>query len=510
MERPGSREALEDAAEAASREAVAGLLAEACRRVCPTLLLILGGDLGEARGSGEVATGNVDVGGAEEPESPPSGGSGGGPGRDRAVALRFLRRARRRHKSSAAHDMEWVAPRAFCQRPGTAWVGRAGALAEALAEAVGDSALRCVSADDTAVAWCRAETRRGALHITTRLEFERRRAGGFLFCADCGHFVRGHKGMREHAQVVHRRPYLEANLEAAAAASGGQIVPFAADGTPMAALRGLWEEAERERREALGTVPRACEAARRGDVAGLRALLAGPEGDTALAARDRHEASALHWAAGGGHLAVCELLVGELGWDPGQKQGKFGRSPMHWACRNGRLTAARYLAACGADPDARTGADGTTPLHLAVWQGQRQVVAWLLDECGCDLHALNAFGCNASQWAAQSGDVGMCRFLQRRGLDLGVLNRNGHSAVHKAAVKGRAEVCRWLLGSAGLGAAHLAADADGNTPARMAALEGHPALAAWLQAASAALAPDPSQLTPSQGPRRGGGRNAPH
>ena len=275
MERPGSREALEDAAEAASREAVAGLLAEACRRVCPTLLLILGGDLGEARGSGEVATGNVDVGGAEEPESPPLGDSGGGPGRDRAVALRFLRRARRRHKSSAAHDMEWVAPRAFCQRPGTAWVGGAGALAEALAEAVGDSALRCVSADDTAVAWCRAETRRGALHITTRLEFERRRAGGFLFCADCGHFVRGHKGMREHAQVVHRRPYLEANLEAAAAASGGQIVPFAADGTPMAALRGLWEEAERERREALGTVPRACEAARGGGCCGAAGFVGG-------------------------------------------------------------------------------------------------------------------------------------------------------------------------------------------------------------------------------------------
>ena len=72
MERAGPR-ALEDAAEAASREAVAGLLAEACRRVCPTLLSTLGGGLGE------VATGNV--GGAEEPpESPPSGGVGAGPG----------------------------------------------------------------------------------------------------------------------------------------------------------------------------------------------------------------------------------------------------------------------------------------------------------------------------------------------------------------------------------------------------------------------------------------------
>ena len=67
-------------------------------------------------------------------------------------------------------------------------------------------------------------------------------------------------------------------------------------------------------------------------------------------------------------------------------------------------------------------------------------------------------------------------------LDVALLNHNGHSAVHKAAVKGRRDVCEWLLSSAGgrLGAAHLGADGDGNTPALMARLEGFDALAGWL------------------------------
>ena len=76
---------------------------------------------------------------------------------------------------------------------------------------------------------------------------------------------------------------------------------------------------------------------------------------------------------------------------------------------------------------------------------------WLVNVASCDWRALNTFGCNAAQWAAQSGDVRMCQWLARLGLDMTLLNNNGHSAVHKAAVKGRRETCEWLLEKGGLG-----------------------------------------------------------
>ena len=115
-----------------------------------------------------------------------------------------------------------------------------------------------------------------------------------------------------------------------------------------------------------------------------------------------------------------------------------------------------------------------------MWQSQRHVCEWLVDDAHADWRSLNAYGCNASQWAALRGDVDMCAYLLNMGLDFRVHNRNGHSALHKAAVKGRAAACEWLVHVAGLGAEFMNADADGNTPARMARLEGFVALADWL------------------------------
>ena len=59
-------------------------------------------------------------------------------------------------------------------------------------------------------------------------------------------------------------------------------------------------------------------------------------------------------------------------------------------------------------------------------------------------------------------------------------------------MKGRRDVCEWLLAEdgGGLGARHLAADGDGNTPALMARLEGFDELSEWLDDAAARFAPD--------------------
>ena len=52
-------------------------------------------------------------------------------------------------------------------------------------------------------------------------------------------------------------------------------------------------------------------------------------------------------------------------------------------------------------------------------------------------------------------------------------------------MKGRRAVCEWLVEEGKLGAAHMQADEDGNTPAHMARLEGFTQLATWLELAAA-------------------------
>ena len=223
------------------------------------------------------------------------------------------------------------------------------------------------------------------------------------------------------------------------------------------------------------------EAARDGDLAGLRSLVV--DGWNALQVADRHGSSALHYAAGSGRLDVCMYLVDEVGVPATQTQPKDGRTALHWAARNGHVSVCEWLLDKGVDADVGT-RDGTRPLHWAVWQGHLDVCELLL-RGKADLHSRNAYGCNAIQWAAQSdGSDGLvvCRWLLGKGLDVGVLNCNGHSALHKAAVKGQARVCEWLLSAeVGLGGGHLGADGDGNTPSLMARLEGFEELATFLE-----------------------------
>ena len=326
----------------------------------------------------------------------------------------------------------------------------------------------------------------GCLLLTTQLHWRRQRTAGLLHCTLCGAFCAGERGLRDHQQVKHRESYGAA--KAAVAAATGALIPYAPPASVAGRLSELWAERAGAAARARSALPPALAAARDGDLAALRSC-----GD--VTAVDRHGSNALMWAAGGGHLAACELLAAAAPplVDATQPDG---RTPLHWACRNGHLDVARWLVARGLDANART-RDGTTALHWCVWQGHLAVAEWLVDGAGADLHARNSFGCNAMQWAAQPADgradaFPMCRWLRDRGLDLAVLNHNGHSAVHKAAVKGRRDVCEWLLAEdgGGLGARHLAADGDGNTPALMARLEGYDELSEWLDDAAARFAPD--------------------
>lgn len=360
----------------------------------------------------------------------------------------------------------------------------------------------------------------GMLFVTTRLQLAKQRASGRLQCVQCGDFCAEGRGLRDHIQVKHKHGY-DVAISAVGEARGA-IVARAPDGSVSAMLCHMWEVQSAMARVEKKSLPHLLVLARYGDsnalvhevavavgLAGTQhcacasgTLSGGLEADCMLdlitrddnrvaraadylrGTTDKYGSTALHWAAGAGHINVLAVLL-RLGIDVGDTgRQKDGRTALHWAARNGHLTACRWLVSKGADPNATTH-DGTSPLHWAVWRGELDVSRYLVDEAGADLHATNAYGCNAIQWAAQSdtGELKMCQWLRDRGLDLHLLNRNGHSALHKAAVKGNVATCEWLLAAhgGGLGIRHLQGDQDGNTPSRMARFEGFVELAQALE-----------------------------
>ena len=169
--------------------------------------------------------------------------------------------------------------------------------------------------------------------------------------------------------------------------------------------------------------------------------------------------SVLHWAAGNNQLATIRYLVEERNMDVNilaSKKAK-GRTPLHYACRNGFLQASRRLVELGATVDARA-KHGVSPFQLAVWQNHLDICRYLVEEQGVDPAQLNEFDCGAVHWlglcppSAADGPLmqgemllPMAKWLAALdGIDFSIRQRQGHSPFHKAAWGAHIALLRWL------------------------------------------------------------------
>ena len=194
-------------------------------------------------------------------------------------------------------------------------------------------------------------------------------------------------------------------------------------------------------------------AAQNGDLAALQALH--NSGGWCPEETDHNGSSAIHWAAGGGHLLIVQWLVEEL--CPGaavapvsKRKRRDGRQAIHWAARNNQVAVLEYLlgrscqdGASAVDVEART-FDGTTPLHLACF-GKATDACTLLVSLGAQVNTVNDWGCNAAHWAAMGGSVAVMELVKEKGAAFSLLQKEGHSPLHKAAQRGNTEAVDWLL-----------------------------------------------------------------
>ena len=212
--------------------------------------------------------------------------------------------------------------------------------------------------------------------------------------------------------------------------------------------------------DALGVEGQLFDAARRGDIATLNALLdRSPE---KLEAREEpYQWTLLHAAAREGQLAAVDLLL-QRGLDPNVREKGDNTYPMHWAAAAGKLDVVQRLADAGGDVVGH-GDDHEFEVigWASCWEGaddpgHRAVVDFLLRR-GARHHIFSAIACNASDEVRRIVATNPAALMSRLSR-----NENHQTPLHFAVGHPRPQMVALLVE---LGADPLVADGFGFPPA---------------------------------------------
>lgn len=154
---------------------------------------------------------------------------------------------------------------------------------------------------------------------------------------------------------------------------------------------------------------------------------------------------------------------------------------LYLACRNGHLEVSRWLLERGGDPNWR-GFSGATCLAWAEFSGNAALCAMLRERGGSDEILDHEFRAAPRVFAPMvlAGWGFPKRLLVRLQDDPALISARGErgTLLHAAAASGQEATARILLL---FGADRAAPDAEGRTPAQVAARKGHDALAELLR-----------------------------
>ena len=121
----------------------------------------------------------------------------------------------------------------------------------------------------------------------------------------------------------------------------------------------------------------------------------------------------LAWAAGSGHEAVVELLLGRADIDP-DKPGLGGQTPLMLAACGGREGVVKMLLGRNDVNPNKQDEGGETPLGWAAYNGHEGVVKILLGRDDVNPNKPGEVGVTPLGWAAYNGHQGVVKMLLRR------------------------------------------------------------------------------------------------
>eukprot|EP00731_Ephydatia_muelleri_P015447 Em0008g1167a len=140
-------------------------------------------------------------------------------------------------------------------------------------------------------------------------------------------------------------------------------------------------------------------------------------------------------------------LIEERKCSPGCP-GRWGRSPLHYACRkNGNLAIVKYLVEKhGCDPSGKDD-EGDTPLHMAAYTGSLDILMHLIEERKCSPGCPGQWGTSPLHHACQeNGNLAMVKYLvEKYGCDPLGKDDKGNTPLNVAALSGSLVILMYLI-----------------------------------------------------------------
>ena len=172
----------------------------------------------------------------------------------------------------------------------------------------------------------------------------------------------------------------------------------------------------------------------------------------------------LHYAVK--HIDIVKYLITECGCDPMTTGGRFNRTTLHYAAREGSTDVIKYLINdCNCDPMATNKYDKTV-LHYAV--KHIDIVKYLITECGCDPMTTDWFNMTTLHYAAQGRSTDLIKYLINDcNCDPMSVDSDKRTPLHYAVRGNNSDAVEYLLSTGKCDP--LARDFDGDTPMKLAA-----------------------------------------
>ena len=141
----------------------------------------------------------------------------------------------------------------------------------------------------------------------------------------------------------------------------------------------------------------------------------------------------LHIAARYGHLDIVVYFIQDKGCNP-KSPGKYGRTPLHYACEKSLAIVKYFVETHGCDPNESGDSNGDFPIHRAALSNDLEILKYLVEEKGCkNIKVPGAWKRNLLHNACVVGNLATVKYLvEEHGFDVNCSDLHGFIALDGA------------------------------------------------------------------------------